>query len=146
MGFLAKVWGSLYEYSPQEFLSLVVQSLSHVQLFVTPWTAVHQASLSLTISLIKSFLQYHSLKASIIWHSDFFMVQHSHPCMITEEILKPKEIKTDTVSIFPHLCAMKWWDWILLSSFFKCWVSSQLFSLLFHLHQEALQFLFAFCQ
>ena len=26
------------------------QSLSHVQLFVTPWTAVHQASLSITSS------------------------------------------------------------------------------------------------
>ena len=28
----------------------VVQSLSHVQLFATPWTAAHQASLSFTIS------------------------------------------------------------------------------------------------
>ena len=27
-----------------------VQSLSHIQLFVTPWTAAHQASLSFTIS------------------------------------------------------------------------------------------------
>ena len=27
-----------------------VQSLSHIQLFVTPWTAAHQASLSITIS------------------------------------------------------------------------------------------------
>ena len=33
----------------------VVQSLSHVQLFETPWTAAHQASLSFTIaqSLLK---------------------------------------------------------------------------------------------
>ena len=30
--------------------SLVVQSLSHVQLFVTPWTAAHQTSLSFTVS------------------------------------------------------------------------------------------------
>ena len=30
--------------------SFIVQSPSHVQLFVTPWTAVCQASLSLTIS------------------------------------------------------------------------------------------------
>ena len=29
---------------------VVVQSLSHFQLFVTPWTAAHQASLSFTIS------------------------------------------------------------------------------------------------
>ena len=28
----------------------IVQLLSHVQLFVTPWTAAHQASLSFTIS------------------------------------------------------------------------------------------------
>ena len=32
-----------------------VQSLSHVQLFVTPWTAAHQASLSITNS--RSFLK-----------------------------------------------------------------------------------------
>ena len=30
--------------------SVVVQSLSHVQLFMTPWTAAPQASLSLTVS------------------------------------------------------------------------------------------------
>ena len=29
---------------------VVAQSLSHVRLFVTPWTAAHQASLSFTIS------------------------------------------------------------------------------------------------
>ena len=35
--------------------TVVVQSLSHVQPFVTPWTAAHQASLSFTItqSLLK---------------------------------------------------------------------------------------------
>ena len=31
-------------------LNVVVQWLSHVQLIVAPWTAVHQASLSFTIS------------------------------------------------------------------------------------------------
>ena len=30
---------------------VVLQLLSYVQLFVTPWTAAHQASLSFTISL-----------------------------------------------------------------------------------------------
>ena len=30
---------------------IVVQSLSHVQLFVTPWTAAHQTSLSFNVSL-----------------------------------------------------------------------------------------------
>ena len=32
---------------------------------------------------LKSFLQYHSLKASIFWHSAFFIVQLAHPYMIT---------------------------------------------------------------
>ena len=32
---------------------------------------------------LKSFLQHHSLKASILWHSAFFMVQLSHPYMTT---------------------------------------------------------------
>ena len=32
---------------------------------------------------LKSFLQHHSSKASILWHSAFFMVQLSHPYMTT---------------------------------------------------------------
>ena len=35
-------------------ISYSVQSLSHVRLFATPWTAAHQASLSITISQIHS--------------------------------------------------------------------------------------------
>ena len=148
-------------YSLFSFISSV-QSLSHVQLFVIPWTAAHQASLSITNSqtLLKlmsaesvmpsshlichpllllpsifpsirvfsnesalhirwpkywsfsfnispsneysgliSFrmdwmdllavqgilknLQHHSSKASILWHSAFFIVQLSHPYMTT---------------------------------------------------------------
>ena len=148
--------------SSKSFLSpfVVVWSLSHVRLFVTPWIAAHQASLpfiisqsllklmsiasvmssnhlilhhpllflpsifpsirvfsnelalhirwpkywsfSFSISLsneysglisfridwvdllavqgtLKSLLQHHRLKASILWHSPFFMIQLSHP-------------------------------------------------------------------
>ena len=32
---------------------------------------------------LKSLLQHHSSKASILWHSAFFMVQLSHPYMTT---------------------------------------------------------------
>ena len=32
---------------------------------------------------LKNLLQDHYLKASILWHSAFFMVQISHPCMTT---------------------------------------------------------------
>ena len=42
---------------------VVAQLLSHVQLFVTPWTAACQASLSFTIS--RSFLKFISLSQ---WH------------------------------------------------------------------------------
>ena len=38
------------EYYSAIFVDFVVQSLSHVQLFVIPWIAAHQASLSFTIS------------------------------------------------------------------------------------------------
>ena len=34
----------------KDFAAVVVQLLSHVRLFVTPWTAAHQAFLSFTIS------------------------------------------------------------------------------------------------
>ena len=33
--------------------------------------------------ILKSLLQHHSLKASILWHSAFFIVQLSHPYMTT---------------------------------------------------------------
>ena len=153
---------SLEGYSLTQFSS--VQSLSRVQLFETPWTAAHQASLSITNSqsllklmsipsvlpsnhlilchpllllssifpsirvfsnesvlrirwpaywsfsfsispsneysglisfrtdwldflavkgTLKSLLQHHSSKASILRCSAFFIVQLSHPCMIT---------------------------------------------------------------
>ena len=36
--------------SKNSFVSVVVQSLSHVRLSATPWTAARQASLSFTVS------------------------------------------------------------------------------------------------
>ena len=36
--------------TPRDFMIVVIQSLSHLQLFGTPWTAAHQTSLSSTIS------------------------------------------------------------------------------------------------
>ena len=41
--------------------TVVVQSLSHVQPFVTPWTAAHQASLSFAIS--QSLLKFMSIES-----------------------------------------------------------------------------------
>ena len=36
---------------------------------------------------LKSILQYHSSKGSILWHSAFFKVQLLHPCMTTLKII-----------------------------------------------------------
>ena len=57
---------------------MFVQSLNWVQLFATPWTAAHQASLSITISLlnllklmsIKSVMTFNHL---ILWHPLLFL-------------------------------------------------------------------------
>ena len=107
---------------------------------------------------LKSLLQHHSSKASILQCLSFFMVLLSHPFTTTGKtkvltiqtfvgkvislifnflsrfiiaflprskrlsilwlqspsavILEPRKIKSLTVSIFSHLFAMKWWDWI----------------------------------
>ena len=42
--------GRFHRYSPSRLVNVVVQSLSHVWLFATPWTAAYKASLSFTIS------------------------------------------------------------------------------------------------
>ena len=36
---------------------------------------------------LKSLLQHHSSKALILWHSAFFIVQLSHPCMTTRKAI-----------------------------------------------------------
>ena len=66
-----------------------VQSLSHVQLFATPWTAAHQASLSITNSW--SLLKY------VHWVSH--AIQPSHP------LLPPSP---PTFNLSPHQGLFKW--------------------------------------
>ena len=43
-------WATSFSLSIPQYSYVIVQSLSHVQLFVTPWTAARQAYLSFTIS------------------------------------------------------------------------------------------------
>ena len=42
-------------------------------------------------------------------------------------ILEPPKMKSVTVSVFPHLFAMKWWDQMQWSKFSECWALRQLF-------------------
>ena len=117
---------------------------------------------------LKSLLQHHSSKASILWCSAFFMVQLSHPYMITGKTTaltrctfvgkvmsllfntlsrlviafhpgsrrllisycslhlqwywSPKKQSLSLFPLFPHLFAMKWWDWMPWSLCFERWV------------------------
>ena len=46
---------------------------------------IHCLDLLAVQGTLKSLLQHHSSKASILWHSAFFMIQLSHPHMTTEK-------------------------------------------------------------
>ena len=72
-----------------EFQKFVVLSLSHVQLFVTPWTAAHQASLSFTIS--QSLLKLMSIES---------MMPSNHLILCHRLLLLP--------SIFPSITLFQW--------------------------------------
>ena len=39
----------------------------------------------------------------------------------------PRKWSLSLFPLFPHLFAMKWWDWMPWSYIFECWVVSQLF-------------------
>ena len=65
-----KYWGFSFSISPSsEYLALIFFRLNWFNLAVQ--------------GTLKSILQYHSLKASILWCSTFFMVHLSHPYMTT---------------------------------------------------------------
>ena len=49
----------------------------------------------------------------------------------------PKKWSLTLFPLFLHLFPMKWWDQMPWSLFSECWALSQLFTLLFHFHQEA---------
>ena len=66
-----KYWGFSFSISPSnEYSGLISLGMDWLGLFAVQGT-------------LKSLLQHHSSKASILWHSAFFIVQLSHPCMTT---------------------------------------------------------------
>ena len=139
-----KYWSFSFSISPSnEYSGLISFRTDWFELLAVQW-------------ILKSLLQHHSSKASILQCSAFFIVQLSHPYMTTGKtialtrptfvgkvmslllnmlsrlvitflprskrlliswllspsavILEPRKIKSATVSMFPHLFAMKWWD------------------------------------
>src|SRR5574337_729093 len=66
-----KYWSFSFSISPSnEYSGLISFRMDWFDLLVVQGT-------------LKNLLQHHSSKASILWHSAFFMVQLSHPHMIT---------------------------------------------------------------
>ena len=62
------------------------------------WTGFYLPAVQGTL---KNLLQHHSSKASILWHSDLFMVQFSHPYMTTwKTIALTRETFVGDVSAF----------------------------------------------
>ena len=66
-----KYWSFSFSISPStEYSELISFRMDWVDLLAVQGT-------------LKTLLQHHSLKASVLWHSAFFMVQLSHPYMTT---------------------------------------------------------------
>ena len=68
---------------------------------------------------LKSLLQYHRSKASMLWHSAFFIVQLSHPYMTTGKTIDGLDVFVDKVmtrrtfvekvmSLFFFICCLRW--------------------------------------
>ena len=71
----AKYWSFSFSISPSnEYSGLISFRIDWFDLFAVQGT-------------LTSILQHRSSKASILWHSAFFMVQLSHPCMTTGETI-----------------------------------------------------------
>ena len=70
-----KYWGFTFNISPSnEHLGLISFRIDWLDLLAVQGT-------------LKSLLQHHSLKASILWHSAFFIVRLLHPYMTTGKII-----------------------------------------------------------
>ena len=58
---------------------------------------------------LKSLLQHHSSKTSILWHSAFFIVQLLHPYMTTgKTIAVTRETFNGKVCLFFLICCISW--------------------------------------
>ena len=70
-----KYWSSSFNISPsKEYSGLISFRMDWLDLLAVQ-------------GILKSLFQHHSSKASILWHSGFFMVQFSHPYMTMGETI-----------------------------------------------------------
>ena len=105
-------------------LLIVVQSLSHVQLFATPWTAACQASLSITNS--RSVPKFMSIESAMPFNCLILcrpllllpstLSQHQFSCSVTSDSLRPHEQQhtrppcpSPTPGVYPNSCPLSRW-------------------------------------
>ena len=79
-----------------------VQSLSHVRLFATPWTAAHQTSMSSTVSW--SLLQFMSIESVIL--SNHLIL--CHPLLLLSSIFPSMRVFSSELAL--HIRWPKYWS------------------------------------
>ena len=94
--------GAEYSCSQGTSLASSVQSLSHVQLFVTPWTAAHQASLS----IIKSWSLLKLMLIKSVVPSNYLIL--CHPLLLLPSIYP--SIRVFSNESFLHIRWPKHWS------------------------------------
>ena len=84
-----------------------VQSLSHVQLFATPWTAVCQASLSISNS--RSLLKLTSIES--VLHPHFMLLSHltiNTASQTTATVLISQTLQFRNMAYLPRFTILEW--------------------------------------
>ena len=77
-----KYWSFSFNISPsKEHSEQTSFRMDWLDFLAIQGTRLSLLKTSRLLKTLKSLLQCHSSKASILWHSTFFMVQLSHPCM-----------------------------------------------------------------
>ena len=75
---MPQYWSFSFSISPSGCIQILLNEYSELISFRINWL-----DLLAVQGTLKSLLQHHSSKASILWYSTFFMVQLSHPYMTT---------------------------------------------------------------
>ena len=88
-----KYWSFSFSIRPSnEYSGLIIFRMDELDLLAVQGT-------------LKSLLQHHSSKASILWHSDFFIIQFSHPYVTTGKIIAlTRQPFVGKVICFPICC------------------------------------------
>ena len=97
----SSVWGVVFMWLPSP-LPVVVESLSHIWFFASPWTAAHQASLSFNIS--QSLLTLMSIESVML--SNHLIL--CHPLLLLPSIFPSIEVFSNESAL--HVKWPKYWS------------------------------------